>query len=1099
MGANALNRRLRPKAVIMVLLMMLMLAPLTPITTAVDTNPDNLQAQHIAAVFDPVSETTTITWQNIDTYNGNVPYYHSATYIVHRYTEPITASNIDSAQVIDSVVACQANLYVQYAWCLSSAGGNGGQHPGHSVSYLVDAGTNSTFYYAVTVEWDQDGTTVSHQELDPDVSTLTIGVQEETSPIETPLYFQASYSLADSETTLTWINYHSPLLPNTEPALENTSILIWRSTSEISRSNGGLVYQGLTVATLIANISSDMESYVYTVPPSTNEDAYYAITYFIPNKTGDGEDFVDLRFLSNNALTVPVLEDNRPPSHVSVFNVGTSSESDGTGQTELTWFGVSGESGERYDLYVSGVAFTSIYNTGVTFVASVYENQTLEDSNNPYKYTRQLPIGTLGMAYYCVVTVDAIGLFDASTSGGSCDSIEEDAFSNWQKEPTNVHAEFIGDRTIRVTWTDQLGVEGERYHIYSSNGVPTNPSQFATQTTYHGFVNDNTEVFDIVIGSDIVSETGAVLNWYIYVTSEAQYIHTNGSFEYLGLDQNSAGPVEIDITRPSIPQIVNAESRGDLGIVAMEWGNLQELNESYQIWRHNGDPFVESSITSSDEEGWELVLDDINVGLQSSSTIIRNVPIESGSEQDAYYGITVCDQYNNCNPEIIEGLTGNARLIREDARAPSVVIELVDEDGVPYTSPSLVPGLYTVNIEVSEYLKTTPEIEIFSLDGYNETGGKTVMTQTADNLLNPEKGPEYQYEFRILGTETASDLVIRMTLIDEADNLGVITNTSFKIDAKKPTVTVYSPSPAPSDDDPGSKYLYGGKINLMFSAEDDVQIARLQYRLVTDSSGSRGSGAWADAEGITDVNGDGTSLVSSMEFSAGSFPPGLHAVTVRALDTAGNEETAEVEFIVDNCVNNKLGETICQYEEALKPEAEPEVIKPSMSEPPYVLVWIAVVVNIVIFVVALMIVQISLTGPKKKKSGDDDDDDWMSEFIGTTQDLDMDEITGTSSTQNAKPEPQEESTESEDEDDPFAVNVLQRKTRRKKKVEVEDDDDDDDDDDLSWAGLDDDDDEDDDDDDEEESKPRKRPVRKRPARKAAPTRKRPTRRKKSDD
>ena len=161
----------------------------------------------------------------------------------------------------------------------------------------------------------------------------------------------------------------------------------------------------------------------------------------------------------------------------------------------------------------------------------------------------------------------------------------------------------------------------------------------------------------------------------------------------------------------------------------------------------------------------------------------------------------------------------------------------------------------------------------------------------------------------------------------------------------------------------------------MFSAEDDVQIARLQYRLVTDSSGSRGSGAWADAEGITDVNGDGTSLVSSMEFTAGSFPPGLHAVTVRALDTAGNEETAEVEFIVDNCVNNKLGETICQYEEALKPEAEPEVIKPSMSEPPYVLVWIAVAVNIVIFVVALMIVQISLTGPKKKKSGDDDDDD----------------------------------------------------------------------------------------------------------------------------
>ena len=127
MGANAQNRSLQPKAVIMVLFMMLMLVPLTPVSTAVDTNPDNLQAQHIAAVFDPVSETTTVTWQNIDTYNSNVPNYHSATYIVHRHSEPITSSNIDVAQVVDSVIACQANIYFQYANCLSSAGG--GQHP----------------------------------------------------------------------------------------------------------------------------------------------------------------------------------------------------------------------------------------------------------------------------------------------------------------------------------------------------------------------------------------------------------------------------------------------------------------------------------------------------------------------------------------------------------------------------------------------------------------------------------------------------------------------------------------------------------------------------------------------------------------------------------------------------------------------------------------------------------------------------------------------------------------------------------------------------------------------------------------------------------
>ena len=1106
MSANALNRSLRPKAAIMVLLMLLMVVPLTPVSTAADTNPDNLQAQHIAAVFDPVSETTTITWQNIDTYNGNVPYYHSAIYTVLRHTEPITQSNIDTVQVVDSVAACQANVYVQYAWCLSSAGGNGGQHPGHSVSYLVDAGTNSTFYYAVTIGWDSDGDNVgspgwevdvTYSELDPDVSSLTIGAEETTSSIETPLYFQASYSLADSETTLTWINYHSPLLPNTEPALENTSILIWRSTTEISRSNGGQIYDQLTP---IANLSSDVESYVHAVPPNTNEEAYYAITYFIPNKTDSGEDFVDLRFLSNNALTEPVLEDNRPPSHVTVFSVGTTSESDGTGETILTWFGVPGETGERYDLYVSGSSFSSIFNTGVEFLASVYENPSLEDSNAPYTYTRELPIGTLGYSYYCVVTVDAIGLFDETTSGGSCDSIEEDAFSNWQKEPTNVQAEFIGDRTIRVTWNDQLGIEGERYHIYSSNGVPTNSQQFATQTTYHGFVNDNTETYDIVIGPEVVSETGAVLNWYIYVTSEAQYVHANGSYEYTGLDQNEAGPIEIDITAPTRPQIITAESRGDLGIVAMEWGNLQETFETYQIWRHNGDPFEDSSISSGDEEGWELVLDDINVGLQSSATIIRNVPIANDSEQDAWYAITVCDQFNNCNQEILEGLTSNSRIIREDSRAPTVDMQLVDEEGNLYTSPSLVPGLYTVTIEVSEYLKTTPSIEVYSSAGYDETDGGQVMTQTADNQLDPNKGPEYAYEFRISNSEQASDLSIVMTLVDVADNQGTITNTSFKIDAQTPTISVYAPSPS-SD---GSKYLYGNKINLMFAAEDDVQIADLQYRFTFNYGGLTGSTStspWANAEGITDVNGDGSSLVSDMEFSAGTFDAGQHAITVRALDTAGNQRTAQVVFVVDFCRNNLQGETVCVFEEDLKPEPEPEIITPSMNEPPYVLVWIAVGVNVIIFIVALLIVQVSLSGPKRRKMGDDDeDDDWMSEFIGTTQDVDMDDITGTGSAAAVKKEEEKDSESNEpDEDDPFAVNVVQRKTRRKKKIEEEDDDDDDD---LSWAGLDDDDDdddEDDDDDDDDEDKPRKRPVRKRPARKAAPTRKRPVRRKKSED
>ena len=91
MGANALNRSLQPKAGLMVLLMLLMTVPLIPTSAAADIgDASKLQAQDIAASFDPVSETTTITWRNIDTFDvGYVANLHDATYTVCLlYTSP---------------------------------------------------------------------------------------------------------------------------------------------------------------------------------------------------------------------------------------------------------------------------------------------------------------------------------------------------------------------------------------------------------------------------------------------------------------------------------------------------------------------------------------------------------------------------------------------------------------------------------------------------------------------------------------------------------------------------------------------------------------------------------------------------------------------------------------------------------------------------------------------------------------------------------------------------------------------------------------------------------------------------------------------------
>jgi len=220
-------------------------------------------------------------------------------------------------------------------------------------------------------------------------------------------------------------------------------------------------------------------------------------------------------------------------------------------------------------------------------------------------------------------------------------------------------------------------------------------------------------------------------------------------------------------------------------------------------------------------------------------------------------------------------------------------------------------------------------------------------------------------------------------------------------------------------------------------------------------------------------------------------------VFVRAVDSAGNERSTSVIFVVDECRNRIDGTTSCNYVESLKPEPEPVIVEPSMTDPPYILVWILSGIFVFSLIVMSMVISTSMSGPKKKKAGseEEEDEDWMSEFIGTSQDLDMGAVTDTSAKTDEKSVEPEAETEAEPEEDPFAVNVITRKTRRKKDVPEVVEDDDDDDDGIDWSEY---------DDDEEEEAVEEKPVSKKRAvgRRAAP-RKAPKRRavgrKKSED
>ena len=1076
MGSPKAERNGGLRAVILTAVMLLALAPLSPVhANDSEGEPTNLQAQNIQAVFDNTSETTLITWDNIATGGSELNGLFSATYMLYRHSSPIDASNLDSLEHFDEVDACDAG----------EAGGNpfncqGGTHSGHAVTFPVSPGTNGTFYYAITTMLS-NGTEAA--ELLFNGSQTYEPVEEITRAVYTPFIISVSFDAASSQTTINWLNYNSinNILPTTGP--DALQIRVWRTDYQITRELGSYL---LAQETPIAVLNATDSTYTVEVPPNTERSSYYSITYLLPNATENGEDYEDIRFVGDNTMADPVLEDNRPPDQPILLSAEFASNPDGTGTTTISWGDVATETGESYRVYRSDQPFVTILRNDVSLVVE----GILEGINS---YEVEVPQGFLGYSYYCVVTVDATGVINTDTTGDACtNGIEENAFYGWVAEPTNVFAEFIGDRTTRVTWSDQLGIEGEIYHIWYTTYRVSGAQFVENETMYYlGTVGDGIGYFDVEVPEDEYRT-----NSFYFVTSEALYGNVNGTYHYTGLVQNYFQVPFEDTRAPNPPRIKNAYSIGSMNLVSLEWFNEDENNESYSIWRHYGEPFGadENDVSTIESDGWEAVLQDIDATTVVSDTLTREFTIPADVDRNVWYAVTITDEFGNFNGEIFAGFGGNAFKVAEDTLLPNATLTVFNDDGELYDSTTLVAGQYTLRVQVNEDLGTTPSIRITTSNGGVLTGEDEPLSLLNDNRNNPDLGPLYTYDFSILSSSQAGDMTVYVVMEDESNNEVNQSWDHLSIDAQLPSISVFSPTPS-SD---GSKYLYGNKINVLAGVEDDVVVMSFQYRFTYHFGGTTGvslSTPWSDLTGITHLDENNRSLTADMEVSAGNFEPGIHRLSVRATDAAGNEVSKNVEFIVDYCRNRLDGTTVCSYEEALKPPVEPETITPSFTDPPYVLVWVIGIVNVLAILVSLMIVQTSMSGPKKKKRGDDDEDDesWMAEFIGTSQDLDMDAVTGTgTATESKEEEKKEETKTAEDDDDPFAINVVQRKERRRKKKDPEPEDDDEDDED----------DDDDDDDDDEEEKPRKRPARKvgrRAAPRKAPVKRRAVKRKSDDD
>ena len=1069
-------------ATLLILLMAFSMAPITNVSAEDTGDLYHLQAQDIQASFDSSTELTTITWRNIDSLDEPTALdnFYNSVYKVYRHTEAIKQSNLDNATLIYEVNACDSEAYAVKYLCL---GGTNGSHPGHSYSYLVSPGTNDSFYYGITTTiTDQSNSETTYDTLISNESATYEPTVEITTPVRSPYNLLASFSPSTSTTSLTWVNYNDIfyVLPESGPDAYQTRI--WMSTQPITRNSSASLLNSISP---LVQLAPGVSSYDIQIPQDTDREVYFAVTYLLPNYLGPGVDYEDIRFLSNNALTSPLIEDNMPPSPASnVLSSFVSNPATGGGTTTISWEDVSSEEGESYAIFSSGEPFDKTTQFGVTQIGIVGEGIS--------QHEYQVPVGRLGTSYYCVVVIDSNGIFDEDIAPNSCISVYEDAFYDWTAEPTNVMATFLGDSETLITWSDQLGAEGEKYHIWRSNYLVSG-SQFVENVTmeYQGTVTDGIQQFTAQVPPEVDRTS------FYFVTSEALYQHASGPYHYTQLDQNWFGPVYEETITPAAPRINSIDVDGEISLVTVEWLNDQQLDgEKYSIWQHEGDPFGEDEDEVSivnEQNGWMLFDGDIldTGSVLTEFTFNKNYQIPNNVERHIWYAITVVDSFGNTNLEAFPGSGGNSLKVKEDTMAPTATYQLYDDDDDIYESQSLVSGSYTIRLSINEYLFSNPTVDLTTSTGGKITNGPRQMLMYADNLLDPTKGPEYYHTFDISNSVSAGLITIVVDMVDESYNSQQLTWTERSLDAQSPTLTVYSPG---SKGD-GSKYLYGNKINFNAGATDDVQISLVQYKIIYNyRSPDQAAAEWTTPRDLQDVNGDGSAFVFNEEISAGNFDPGEHAVEIRAVDSAGNEVTDRVVFIVDYCRNRLDGTTFCNYEEELKDDPEPIIVEPSFSDPPYVFVWVSSGVAFISIILMLLVISAGMRGPKKKSDDEYDDDDWMSEFIGTTQEVDMDLITNT--TQPAQAEESKRVPEiQEEEEDPFSVNVVQRKARRsraKPKPESEPEEDDDD----AFFGLDDDDFEED---EEVEQKPKpKRKVGRRAAPRNAPKR-RPTRRTKSED
>ena len=1035
---------------------------------AADQSPDSdLQAQAINALFDEESESTTVFWYNIDTTNFPLMQQMQQTnYLVYRHSGPLNASIIEENQLAPwaNVSACPVNEII-------------GDCPGMSfqATYALPAGTNGTYYYAITSLFLNNQTVVANFEHGE--SNVSEGISEYTHDITAPFFVQAAYDPALSVTDVTWVNLNT-IVPDSLPTQGDNAyyVKVYRHDEQATRENWGMLNKDLlTMMNATDDNNQVVTGYTYTVPAESDVEMYYSVTY-------EHLGYEDRRFLGTNTLDRAVHEDNVAPAAVIDVEAFFQAEpGGGTGNTTIAWTDIIGEDDETYHLWRSGSPINLTTAPGVELIGSIGEGYEV--------FRHEIERGMLGQTFYAVTSSDVNGNHNDSVGPsaalGAGEGVDEDTFTPWIAEPTNVHAVYDGGAETTVTWTDQLGVEGETYHIWRSDVRLTSLSNLELVAELIAVVPDSVEIATIPV-EDNVDEPA-----YYCVSSLARYTHSSEPYEDLRFQQNCWGPIAEDTLRPSLPFLQSATMTDQAGvkITLLRWVNdITESDETYQIWAHHGDPFGgNESVMSGDvmeDAGWQTVLDPVTATDNMIPDFTRAIPLELGLDQVTWYAVTTTDQYGNSNTQFSKAM--NARSVVEDTQPAIISVQVLNNEGEEVES--LRSGQYTLKIVSNEALAEYPIINLtttnYVVDQFGIIqSGHAFTDQTSTVRATPVSNADFTYTFDFEVTDTLDTSEIRaiITIRDESQNIGLTDIVGWSIDAQLPNIVVYAPNSQ-------SLYLYGELIHVYGAVTDDVGIASVEIKFQYYDKGWTYQTEWTNMTDLTPESSDGQTLVFEWWEPAATFHDvgQNQRVYIRVTDTSGNQDEFETSFTVDNCVRTVLDfDTACAGQSGIEPPVPPPEPEESFYEGLYLMVYALAIVNFVLLLLAMISLVIGGESKKKKKGDDDDedDDDWMMEFMSDGGDDNEDTAKSPEDVRKEMDTASEGATERADADDPFAASEGRDRKRRTKKDpaekeadqdEAEDSDGDDDD-------FDDEDDDDWDDEDDDDPAPKKKAVKRKKA------------------